>query len=942
MAQAFVAGNLAAGGVSATALSLTNGVMRTMGMNKLKSALAVVLAVAVLTGSGLLTLSAPGGHEHPAHPGDPVKAEEHTALFELVNDCDATHVAVADGVWGDAKTWDKGSVPDAGARVVIPKERTVTIAAIHDKERLDWLRVDGTLRFDPAVNTTLKVVTLVGNVKSNIEIGTEKQRIHADRTARLILGDRGQRDDAQRQRDPYDLSGGLLSHGRVRLFGAEYTSHAKPTTVPRKGDTEVRFTAAPKGWKVGDRLLFPGLDRQRNGRDVGIDPWTGRHLPVGQHLDEERLIGTLSDDGKTVTLDRGLDYQHGDIYGFADAVPVGNLSRNVVIESENSKDVSRRGHIMFMHTQDVVLDSVLFRELGRTNVEGVLTNPRIKDGKLVAGTDENTIGRYAVHFHIRWGATYKQQPFIVRNSAIVGSPKLGVVNHGGYGLVDDNVAYRVRGSHFFTENGSEIGRFKGNLAVRSNGTDGDDDGQPTPPQYAYNHPLNIGHGGHGFWLQGGGVDVIDNIAIGHSYSAFGFFVANNRIVTYGGPQEPHNPLTKGTPWERLDVFLAENLKESSLAHGQKFLHTSAVPFHMARCAGLASFIGLRTRGIDRTEFLVLHGKQDLVEDCRFIGNEEGYLLGYSPGLTHLRNTQFIGTDPARGDLPRVGIGEANHIPGYLTLENVTIDGYHTGCALPARGIHIIKGGQINGVRKLVVPTPWGGKVVVEGVKFGHMKGEEPQPILFGPDPMGPWLYGVPPYTNWTRKLQPFEFVYNGKQVYHDDQKSDAIPFDVRDKRWAGYYGTPDHGPLDGKTGKQLWEQYRLAIGGRLAPAELTPCPDIRGGSFGAEVPFDPAIEQEPSTAYYGGKSYESHFGKASPDAVRIHPRYLYDPMLVHTPHKGYVARVRIDGKEYRSEPIGLVAGVNLVPIKTDKLTRYVVVGSPVTRTPDKPYKVGGK
>ena len=189
----------------------------------------------------------------------------------------------------------------------------------------------------------------------------------------------------------------------------------------------------------------------------------------------------------------------------------------------------------------------------------------------MAGTDANTIGRYAVHFHIRWGATYKQQPFVVRNSAIVGSPKLGVVNHGGHGLVDDNVAYKVRGSHFFTENGSEIGRFKGNLAVRSHGTGfdgGDDDGMPIPQKYAYNHPLNIGHGGHGFWLQGGGVDMLDNVAIGHSYSAYGFFVANNRIVTYGGPQEPNNPLTKGTPWQRLDIFLAENLKDPSLAHGQ--------------------------------------------------------------------------------------------------------------------------------------------------------------------------------------------------------------------------------------------------------------------------------------------------------------------------------------------------------------------------------------
>ena len=197
-----------------------------------------------------------------------------------------------------------------------------------------------------------------------------------------------------------------------------------------------------------------------------------------------------------------------------------------------------------------------------------------------------------MHFHIRWGATYKQQPFVVRNCAVVGSPKLGIVNHGGYGLVDDNVTYKVRGSHFFTENGSEIGRFKGNLAVRSHGTGfdtGDDDGMPIPRKYAYHHPLNIGHGGHGFWLQGGGVDVTDNVSIGHSYSAFGFFVANNRIVTYGGPQEPNNPLTKGTRWERLDVFLAENLKDPSLAHGKPFAahQCRALPHGPLRRPGFA-------------------------------------------------------------------------------------------------------------------------------------------------------------------------------------------------------------------------------------------------------------------------------------------------------------------------------------------------------------------
>jgi hypothetical protein len=308
----------------------------------------------------------------------------------------------------------------------------------------------------------------------------------------------------------------------------------------------------------------------------------------------------------------------------------------------------------------------------------------------------------------------------------------------------------------------------------------------------------------------------------------------------------------------------------------------------------------------------------------------------------LKNTQFLGSE-ANGFAANygIGIGMGNHIPGFLHLENVTIDGYQTGCVLPARGVHIIQGGSINGIRKLVVPYPWGGKVTVEGVKFGTVKGEAPEKIIFGEEPRDS-LYGVPPYTNWTRRLQPFEFVYNGRQVYHDVQKADAIPFSSRDKLWSHQnYGTLNHGPLEGKTSKQLWEQYRLAVGGRVAPAELTPCPDIRHGSFGPAVPFDPPIESEPSTAYYGGKRYVEKFGKAPPDAVTLHPRWMYDPIQVHTPSKGYVAKVRIDGKGYQSEPTDLGPGINLVPIKVGERTRYVAVGAATTQYQDKKTGSGG-
>ena len=126
------------------------------------------------------------------------------------------------------------------------------------------------------------------------------------------------------------------------------------------------------------------------------------------------------------------------------------------------------------------------------------------------------------------------------------------------------------------------------------------------------------------------------------------------------------------------------------------------------------------------------------------------------------------------------------------------------------------------------------------------------------------------------------------------------------------------------------------------PADLTPCPDIKGGSFGPAVPFDPPVESEPNTAYYGGQRYEQLFGKGAPDGVRLHPRYMYDPILVHTPRKGYVAKVRIDGKEYQSEPTDLVAGVNLVPVRVGELTRYVVVGQPPMLPAYKKEGAGGE
>ena len=529
--------------------------------------------------------------------------------------------------------------------------------------------------------------------------------------------------------------------------------------------------------------------------------------------------------------------------------------------------------------------------------------------------------------------TYKQQPFLVCDSAVEGSPKFGVVNHGGHGLVDDNFSYRIDGSHFFTENGSEIGRFQGNLAVRSHGSGLGE----------YTRPGDLGHGGHGFWLQGGGVDSTDNVAIGQSFDGFAFDSTNMPDST--------SHFTRGTSHGHLAVFLTANLKDPSIANGRPWVPVSYVPVHMARCVSLACGIGLSSSGGGNVF------RKGLVEDCRFVWNASyGYEVALGGGSMTLRNTKIIGTDPkhlarinavhTRGRQPandQTGTFVVNPDGGtqagvyvyvnatnvFTDLDNVTIDGYPIGVFTANIGTMTIRGGYINALRKLDISHPWGGKVVVNGVQFGTTKGEEPEKISLGREYAN--HIGYVPFDDVSsvqncelrmpKRFHPFEFVYNGKQVYALTQKADYVPFPGQ--KWS-------YGVLDGKTNQQLWEQYRLAIGGRVAPSNLTPSPDIRGGALGPDVSFDLPICPV-STSTFTASEYERLMGRGSTDNPAFPPRYMLDPLPVGTPQKGYVARVTIEGKEYRSEPTDLVPGVNVVPIKVGNVTRHVVVGRPSSR-----------
>src|SRR5262245_51270089 len=427
--------------------------------------------------------------EHgPARTADDPHGEHVTALSMLPAK-DATHRAQASGDWSDPATWD-GGVPAAGARVLIPEG--VTVKILRELEPvLDNIRIEGSLRFAATVNTRVRVATILVAPTGRLQIGTALERVRADRTARISFTPRSKE---HRRNDPYDLSGGLVALGRVELYGSEYRSFAVPNEALSRGTQNLTFDEMPRGWKPGDELLFPAC--------------------VATSQDERRTIGEVAADGKTITLSAPLDVDHVAPSGITSPIPVGDLTRNIVLESEEPGTIANRAHVMFMTHTGIQLSGVLFRGLGRTETTRAHTLPeKLDDGTIDVGN--NPIGRYAVHYHLRSGASLKNQPHRFAGNVIVDSPKHGLVNHGGHVVAENNVTYAWHGSHFFSENGSEIGAFRNNLAVFSRGS-GD---KVRSRDCLY----DFGHGGHGFWAQSPAVVIEGNYAFHHADAGYAIF-----------------------------------------------------------------------------------------------------------------------------------------------------------------------------------------------------------------------------------------------------------------------------------------------------------------------------------------------------------------------------------------------------------------------------------
>jgi hypothetical protein len=236
-------------------------------------------------------------------------------------------------------------------------------------------------------------------------------------------------------------------------------------------------------------------------------------------------------------------------------VHVANLSRNIVISSENTSVTSisgdyrkPRGHLMFMHNLNVDLKYVEANNLGRTDKSIILDDWDFSDldakqntGQPVPNGGKNPRGRYSFHFH-RGGLdesvfpakpiTPLPNPAIVEGCVVNTDPGWGYVNHSARVNFIRNVSYNVVGGAFNTEAGNETGAFIENIAIRTINPQNPILKAPRPRNSYLNggptqalsdireHRQDFAWQGDGFWLHGTGVTVKGNIVAGctgHAY-----------------------------------------------------------------------------------------------------------------------------------------------------------------------------------------------------------------------------------------------------------------------------------------------------------------------------------------------------------------------------------------------------------------------------------------
>ncbi|NET36305.1 MAG: hypothetical protein F6K19_30480 [Cyanothece sp. SIO1E1] len=630
----------------------------------------------------------PEAHHHPSvHADDPAKRKEHLALFDLVPHAAATHKAVRDGSWFDPKTWEGGRIPGEGANVLISKGLNIRYDGESDAS-LKTVRLDGHLSFAHDQNTKLVVDTFVTDAGSMLEIGTKANPIQADKQARIIIDGS---EPIDKKWDPTEISRGLITHGQVRIHGAEKADFLALAEDAQAGDSELVLKDAPTGWKVGDQLVLGGTSYNKNGSDEDNTRFRDEVLTITE-ISGNRVKFTNNDvangDNTVLRFDHtrpeGFEKYDLNLY-------VGNTSRNVSVETADADNVptKQRGHVMFMHNPDVEVHNAGFYELGRHDKNRIADdNGLMPDGTVGKGTNQR--GRYALHFHKTGYDDINSTPSVATGNAVVGSPGWGIVHHSSHLVLEDNVVFDVVGSAIIAEGGGEIGAWRNNLTIK---TTGDDDPMANFDGHQRTQRFDMGFNGEGYWVQGASQVIMqDNKAISAAGGGINIFSGVDQdekarevkefAVKNLSPEMQQALRAQGVDNEYIDVKSLP-LREFSGFEAYNSDFGIITWNHMRNQDGLGQFNAggirhdLRSK-ISDFKLWGIHGQGIFTQYTTQTDFENGLILGNPDDPVPLKNA-------INGNGRGHGIS-SNEVSQDITYKNLHVEGFARGIKVPTAGL----------------------------------------------------------------------------------------------------------------------------------------------------------------------------------------------------------------------------------------------------------------
>ncbi|WP_168206632.1 G8 domain-containing protein [Lacipirellula limnantheis] len=696
-------------------------------------------------------------------------AQEEKKFYDLAPLASATNVTIASGAWSDPKIWRNGQAPAAGADAVISAGTTVIFDSVMN-QAIETLRIDGTLTFATNRNTQLYADSVIVFTTGRLLIGSETSPIQDNVTARILIADGGPIDRAW---DPYGVSRGLMSGGEVKMYGKQVTTYVPLAVDPAAGDTVLRLSSAPTKWKVGDRLVISG-----------VNPFT---TDFGS---EEVTIRAIS--GASVTVDK-LKYAHNAPDGYGLSIYVANMTRNIVFEAENPDVVAERPHMVFFSSPKVHVENIAISGFGRTDKSQPINDPIVVNGVLQPGTGTNPRARYAMHFH-HTGVDPLVDPAYVSGSVVTDSAGWGFVNHQSNVIFDENVAYNVKGSSFVTEDGNEIGAFSRNLALNSIGASWES-------MHLRRASHDFGFNGHGFWMQGPGVELIGNISAGSRAAAFVYFTASAKAQ-----------------------FDAVNLNDPALAAGLKVTPVGVVPLNgFSDNVAVASQTGLE---MWFHQMMMTDGDSVIERFTSWNSTLAGIALHYS-GNVQIANAKLIGDLSAFN-----GIGIAtNSFVHDVTINNLMAVGYQVGVDVPVRRSTVVNGAMIAAVQGFQIEK--GYDTIRDVLILGQIAVSNPTALqLRGRTHWKVYLYENFDFARSVERQSdsytsadqivwaPYGIAY--QELYFQEQASWFIPFPA-----ATAAGRVPDGYLN-KNNFQLWGDYGIAYNGQILPVNAVAVAGIRG------------------------------------------------------------------------------------------------------------------